>query len=818
MTWTPLALCPLRAAAIAGARLATVLITTLLAAAFTPAPDRTSRPPPGPALRSISRRVPPATAPTGAGSRASASASRRRSPTSRTAASPRPSQTPTGSPSSITAARCARSIGACRRSPTRSRTPRSRSVVAHLRSFCRDEAWPRGELNLPRAQFTEKAFPENEALVTTAIDAEGPGAIDHARRLRAALRRAEPDRNRAAGLGRERRRIVARRRRRRRRRGQACPRPQPRARRDRERRRRARAAHRRRGLGARVTRVEPFVSFGQLLPVRRVRSGASRRRALERSDRAPNTRRSGAWRSAGASRGSSSDAPGRRCSSCSVRASSSQGERIEWDVVPQLQVTLSKRQHIMVSGGLQLPLTRARPSATRDWCSISCGTGSTAASPRGGRCDRGPLSCSASRLVAIPLASIVARGRRAASARSPHASRPARLVPRVSQRTDDARRRRRLDRRRVARIDDGQLVARPVLAGLGPARNPRSSRSPRGHRGRVRNVPHADGAGGVVARRGGRAAVFAHLPIGRATAPLDALAADGVSCTLCHQILPDGLGRDSSFNGGFALDPTRGRQRATGLRPVRDRRRPLDASCDRPPASGRPKARTCGNRSCARRATRSTRARSAPDGQVIGRLPEQVPYLEWRQSAYRDERSCQAATCPSSATGRRSRRSSANARPGWLRHSFRGGNAFMLRVLEPLSRRARRGGDAGGARRRDSNHDERILRKRRRRVSIDRSTLSRRRRLVFEVAVRNLAGHKLPTAYPSRRVWLHVRVRDAAGRTVFESGALDRQRGDCRQRQRRAISRRFEPHHRRDPRTGARSRSTNRSWWIPRVA
>src|SRR5215213_4303874 len=42
-------------------------------------------------------------------------------------------------------------------------------VVEHVRGFCDDPAWPRGELNLPRALVTEKAYPENEALLTTSI-------------------------------------------------------------------------------------------------------------------------------------------------------------------------------------------------------------------------------------------------------------------------------------------------------------------------------------------------------------------------------------------------------------------------------------------------------------------------------------------------------------------------------------------------------------------------------------------------------------------------------------------------------------------------
>jgi mono/diheme cytochrome c family protein len=54
-------------------------------------------------------------------------------------------------------------------------------VVAYLRTFCTNRRWPRGELNLPRALVTEKAFPEDEIVLSTEVNASGaPGFTTHA--------------------------------------------------------------------------------------------------------------------------------------------------------------------------------------------------------------------------------------------------------------------------------------------------------------------------------------------------------------------------------------------------------------------------------------------------------------------------------------------------------------------------------------------------------------------------------------------------------------------------------------------------------------
>ena len=53
-------------------------------------------------------------------------------------------------------------------------------LIAYLRQFCNSPHWPRGELNLPRALVTEKAYPEDEEVISTAVNVQGtPGNQTH---------------------------------------------------------------------------------------------------------------------------------------------------------------------------------------------------------------------------------------------------------------------------------------------------------------------------------------------------------------------------------------------------------------------------------------------------------------------------------------------------------------------------------------------------------------------------------------------------------------------------------------------------------------
>lgn len=291
--------------------------------------------------------------------------------------------------------------------------------------------------------------------------------------------------------------------------------------------------------------------------------------------------------------------------------------------------------------------------------------------------------------------------------------------------------------------------------------------------------------------RGREASIYAHLPVGVVQTPAGRLAADGVSCAMCHQIQADNLGSDESFVGGFQVTETQ----PAGERPIfgpfapdSGRVRIMHSATGFRPTEA---THLQSSELCATCHTLYTHALDSA-GTVIDRFPEQVPYLEWRHSAYRGRQTCQSCHMPLVEDSVAITGVLGQPRAGFNRHVFRGGNFFVLRMLnryrDELGVVALPQELDATARRTVDNLQSRTAAVEVARAAVVDGVLD------AEVVVRNLAGHKLPTAYPSRRAWIELEVIDASGRTVFASGAL-RPDGSISGNDNDADPARFEPHH-----------------------
>ena len=231
-------------------------------------------------------------------------------------------------------------------------------VVKHLRSLCADPAWPRGDLNLPRAFFTEKAFPENEAVWTTGVTGNGAKAVtnqvtyehrigpryQYEVTVPFGLQQAAPGGNWSRGLGDvevalrrtfyanlDRGSIFAA--------GGAITLP---------------TGKEELGLGNGFTIYEPFAMWGQVIGGNGFVQVHAGYEVSSNHDKGPNE--SYARTALGYTFAQDKGFGRTWTPMAEVLMARPDGGTPEWDVVPQMQVTLSKLQHIMLSVGVRVPV------------------------------------------------------------------------------------------------------------------------------------------------------------------------------------------------------------------------------------------------------------------------------------------------------------------------------------------------------------------------------------------------------------------------------------------------------------------------------
>jgi len=258
------------------------------------------------------------------------------------------------------------------------------------------------------------------------------------------------------------------------------------------------------------------------------------------------------------------------------------------------------------------------------------------------------------------------------------------------------------------------------------------------------------------------------------------VAVDGVSCSLCHQTLPDNFGTEENFTGNYMI----GEQRRIYGPHQNPATAPMQNHVNYTPTYGEHMLRAELCASCHVLETEPRAANGDPLG--VAKFMEQSTYLEWLASDYgldgADGKTCQSCHMPNTDDAEneletRIARSPPgpdfliNPRTPFGRHLFVGANSVVPEILK--NERATLGPQAT-----DAAFDA-VIALAKKRLEHEASELSvddvafADGRVSFDVTVQNRAGHKLPTGFPSRRVFVQARVLDASGETLFVSGAFD---------------------------------------------
>ncbi len=260
-------------------------------------------------------------------------------------------------------------------------------------------------------------------------------------------------------------------------------------------------------------------------------------------------------------------------------------------------------------------------------------------------------------------------------------------------------------------------------------------------------------------------------------------AMDGVSCSFCHQIADVGLGGESSFTGGFTVvefpqaniadRPAYGQYTEDDVGGVPG----INVAYMRQQSDFTPvySAHISTSEACATCHNLNSTSLTTTGEPVAGagHFIEQAIYTEWLASDYSlggsREASCQSCHMPRvDQPVLLATTNTSTARENFSEHTLLGPNTVVQSMLR--DNRAALGIDPS------LNFDESISRNREflktaATIELMQASLANGS-LSFDVKVINETGHKLPSGYHSRRVYLHVLITDENGQVVYENGRI----------------------------------------------
>lgn len=249
-------------------------------------------------------------------------------------------------------------------------------------------------------------------------------------------------------------------------------------------------------------------------------------------------------------------------------------------------------------------------------------------------------------------------------------------------------------------------------------------------------------------------------------------AMDGVSCSLCHQMDAGNLGTEESMSGGYVIvgSPTGD----VKDRPAYGQYADPDVGYMRQQVGylAQQGLHVGTSESCATCHNLNVHSITEEGEATDVLFAEQAVYTEWLNSDFAtggpQEATCQSCHMPKLDQDVYISQGAPFKRPDFAEHTLLGPNTVMQDMLKNFSTEL---GIKPGL-----NFDESIARNREfLKTAADVTLIGEGVTdgvLRFDVKVLNKSGHRLPSGYHSRRVYLHVQVLDSSGELVFESGRI----------------------------------------------